>query len=172
MRAKLAAGSLSAIVLSAIFVLSAGRPTANEAPYPPSIEGTYKLVSRELPDGTKQVPPEILGLLTYTKEHRNFNVYWTDAVGKRFSISAISAYKLTETEYSETNLLYVVNDEIGGSGAEYDLSSQTGTSPVSWKDGRLEFDLPLHGEPRVTFAGDKMTATREGEFIDHWERVR
>jgi hypothetical protein len=28
----------------------------------PSIEGTYRLVSRDLPDGRVQTPPEIMGL--------------------------------------------------------------------------------------------------------------
>jgi len=39
----------------------------------PSIEGTNKLVSGRLPDGTAQVQPILLGLMTFTKTHRNFN---------------------------------------------------------------------------------------------------
>ena len=48
----------------------------------PSIEGTYQLVRRELPDGTVQVPPVLKGMITYTKEFRNFSVVWADAGGK------------------------------------------------------------------------------------------
>jgi hypothetical protein len=54
----------------------------------PSIEGTYQLVSRKMPDGTMQGPPDIMGLLTYTKSHRNFNVIWKNAQGKFFSHSS------------------------------------------------------------------------------------
>jgi len=138
----------------------------------PRIEGTYKLVSRELPNGTKQVPPDVLGMLTYTKEYRNFNVYWKDASGKSFSVSSILTYKLTEKEYSEKNIYHLINDETGGKGVGYDLSALSGTSPVTIKQKRIEFQLPLHGEPSVVFEGDKFTATRPGAFVDHWERVK
>ena len=37
----------------------------------PSIEGTYQLISRKLPDGTMLSPPEIMGLFTYTEEPQN-----------------------------------------------------------------------------------------------------
>ena len=114
----------------------------------------------------------MLGLITYTKEYRNFNVYVKDATGKSFSIASISAYKLTDKEYSEKNIYYMVNDEDTGKGVAYDLSGSTATAPVSIKDRRIEFHLPLHGEPTVVFEGDKLTATRKGAFIDYWERVK
>ena len=43
----------------------------------PSIEGTYQLISRKLPDGTMLSPPDIMGLFTYTKTHRNFHISTT-----------------------------------------------------------------------------------------------
>ncbi len=49
-----------------------------------------------------QRSPDIMGLLTYTKSHRNFNVIWKDAKDTFFSYSLVSTYKLTPTEYSET----------------------------------------------------------------------
>jgi hypothetical protein len=137
-----------------------------------SIEGTYRLVSRELPNGMKQAPPAVRGLLTYTKEYRNFNVYWKDVKGKSFSISAMTTYKLTDKEYSEKSLYYMVNDEIGGKRISYDLSGPTGSSPVTVKEGRIEFQLPLYGEPSLVFEGEKFRATRPGAFIDYWEKVK
>ncbi len=137
-----------------------------------TIEGTYRLVYRELPDGTKQGPPEVVGLLTFTKEYRNFNVHWKDAKGKSFSVSNIATYKLTDKEYSEKSLDFMVNDEMGGKGISYDPSSATGSSPVTIKEGRIEFQLPLHGEPSLVFEGDKFKATRPGVFIDYWEKVK
>jgi hypothetical protein len=160
--------TLASLLMGIALIACAGQ-AAGEAP---SIEGTYKLVSRELPNGTKQGPPDALGLITYTKEYRNFNIYLKDATGKSFSISSIATYKLTDKEYSEKNIYYMVNDEGGGQGMSYDLSGSTGTSPVSVKDRRIEFQLPLHGEPSVVFEGDKFTATRKGAFIDYWERVK
>ena len=137
----------------------------------PGIEGTYQLVMRELPDGSKQRPPDVQGLMTFTKKDRNFNVYWKDASGKSFSIASVSTYTLTEKEYRETNVYFMVNDEIGGKGVTYDLSGMSAASPVTVKGGRIEFQLPLFGEPHVAFERNGFTATRKGAFLDHWEKV-
>ena len=51
----------------------------------PSIEGTYQLVRRELPDGTVQLPPAVMGMITYTKEFRSFSVVWKDNEGRFYS---------------------------------------------------------------------------------------
>ena len=142
-----------------------------QVPQVPSIEGTYKLVSRNLPDGKIQGPPDVMGLLTYTKNYRNFNVIWKDAKGKFFSISLGSTYKLTAAEYSETNLFYIRNDQIGGRQTVYDITGQTGTSPVMVKNGSVEFKLPLFKEPSVVFKGNKFTATTS-DFVDTWEKVQ
>jgi hypothetical protein len=136
----------------------------------PTIEGTYQLVSRKLSDGTMQSPPDIMGLLTYTKSHRNFNIIWKDAKGKFFSYSLVSTYKLTSTEYSETILFSILNDQIGGKDMIYDLSRPTQTVPVKVEGGRLRFKLPFD-PPSVVFEGSQMTATAEGRFVDAWEKV-
>lgn len=161
MRAHLALCPLSLILLTG----------AITSPKPPRIEGTYRLVSRDLPDGTKQVPPSIEGLITYMKEYRNFNIYWKDASGKTVSISNIATYQLTNKEYREKSLYYLMNDEASGKGLSYELSPKSGASPLAITGRRIEMQLPLHGEPKVVFEGNRMTATREGAFVDHWERV-
>jgi hypothetical protein len=48
----------------------------------PNIEGTYKFISRQLPDGTMLKPPDIMGLWIYSNEHRIFNFIRKDASGK------------------------------------------------------------------------------------------
>jgi hypothetical protein len=161
MRAYLALGSLALIVLTGA--------VAN--PKGPSIKGTYRLISRDLSDGTKQVPPNIVGLITFTTKYRNFNIYWKDANGKAVSISNIATYQLTGKDYRETNVYYLMNDESGGKGLSYDLSTTSGSSPVVMKGTRIEMQLPLHDEPKVVFQGNTLTATREGAFVDHWVRV-
>jgi hypothetical protein len=54
-----------------------------------SIEGTYKLISRKLLDGKMQEPPDVIGLLPFTRSYRNFNVNGRDAKGKFFFISLV-----------------------------------------------------------------------------------
>lgn len=148
----------------------AGLPPTPQASSAPSIDGTYKLSSRQLPDGTVLKPPDIMGLQTYTKSHRNFNVIWKDATGHFFSYSLVSTYTLTPTEYRETMLFSILTDQIGGKDIVYDLSGKTQSVPVKIDGGRLQFKLPFD-PPAVVFEGDKMTATAEGRFIDVWEKV-
>jgi hypothetical protein len=144
--------------------------TAQQASTAPTIEGTYQLVSRTLPDGTLQRPPEIMGLLTYTKSHRNFNVLWKDANQKFFSYSLVSTYTLTPTEYRETIIFSILNDQIGGQDIVYDLSGKSQSVPVKMDGERLQFKLPFD-PPAVVFEGNTMTATAEGRFVDRWEKV-
>jgi len=99
-------------------------------------------------------------------------IYWKDKNGKIFSISSVSNYKLTPTDYTEKNIYYMQNDEITGQGVNYDFSGESGSSPVKVANGRIEFKLPLFNEPFVVFEGNKFTATRQGEFIDYWEKVQ
>src|SRR5438046_3511809 len=114
MRSKLnSKNTLASLLMGIAALIACAGQAAGEAP---SIEGTYKLVSRELPNGTKQGPPDVRGLLTYTKEYRNFNIYVKGARGKSFSISSIGTYTLTDKAYSEENIYYLVNDGIRGKG--------------------------------------------------------
>ncbi len=173
MPAKLVVNALSVFFLGGVLVLlsACGGDVAADSS-PSSLEGTYELVSRDLPDGTKQFPPEVVGLITYSKEYRNTNVYWKDAEGKHSSVSSVASYKFTDKEYSEMSIFYLVNDEAGGKKLRYDLSVESGTSPVTRKNGRIEFTLPLWDEPTLVFEGNKITATKEGAFVDHWKRVK
>ena len=137
----------------------------------PSIEGTYKRISRTLPDGTMLSPPDIMGLMTYTKTHRTFNIVRKDATGKFASRSSVSTYTLTATEYSETRLFSIVHDQIGGKEIVYNLSSETRSAPVTVEGGRIEFKHPF--DPlSLVFEGNKITVTAEGRFVDVWEKVQ
>ena len=157
MRADFALASLSLLFLTGAVV--------PPAPKPPSLEGSYRLASRDLPDGSTQVPPAIDGLITYTKGYRNFNIYWKDASGKLFSVSSVATYDLTPKEYREKSIFFLVNDEIGGKGVSYDLSGESGASPVTITGMRVEMQLPLHGEPQIAFEGNRVTATGKGEVV-------
>jgi hypothetical protein len=142
------------------------RPPASSAL---SIEGTYKLISRQTPDGTMLRPPEVMGLFTYTKSHRNFNIVQKDAAGKFRSFSVVSTYTLTATEYTETLLFSIRTDQIEGKDIVYDLSGQTGRAPVTVDGGRIQFKPPFD-PPSFVFEGNTLTATLEGR-IDVWEKI-
>jgi hypothetical protein len=151
------------VVITLLLALSAAAQS-------PSIEGTYQLVSRTLPNGTVLKPPDIMGLFTYTKSHRNFNVVWKDATSKFASYSVVSTYKLTPTEYSETLLFSIRTDQIGGKDIVYDLAGKTQSVPVKMEGGHIQFKPPFD-RPALVFEGNKITATLEGEFVDVWEKV-
>src|SRR5262249_33163347 len=108
----------------------------------PHIEGTYKRIARKLPDGTVPKPPEVMGLCTYTKTHRNFTIIRQDATGKFASFSLVSTYTLTATEYSETALFSIRTAQIGGKDVVYDLTGLTRSVPVTVAGGRIQFALP------------------------------
>ena len=91
----------------------AGIPPTPQASSAPRIEGTYQLIARQFPDGTMLRPPDIMGLITYTKTHRNVNIVRKDATGKFTSFSSVSTYTLTATEYTETILFSIRTDQIG-----------------------------------------------------------
>ena len=136
----------------------------------PGLEGTYVLESRDLPNGKVMRTPDIVGCMTYDGGRRNFNVYWKEADGTPVSISSIAQYELTGREYRETSEYYATNGIEGG--PKYDLSPQTGNSPVTHHDGRIEFKFPLHDEPQAVFDAHGLTATRPGVFVDHWKKIR
>ena len=141
----------------------------------PSIEGTYQLVSRELPDGTVLRSPVVNGMCTFTKEYRNFSVIWKDDKDLFYSEAYVARYTLTDKEYTETSEYLVVNDQIGGKEISYDLSNNTAKSPVSFDGERIKFDLPQPFEKAlfitVEFSGDKIKAAGKDLFIDYWEKV-
>jgi hypothetical protein len=137
----------------------------------PNIEGTYKLIWRQLPDGAMLKPPNIMGLWIYSKEDRIFNFIRKDASGKFASLSLVSTYKLTATEYSETLLFSIRNNQIDGKGIVYDVLEKTRSVPVKMENGRVQFKLPFE-RPMVMLETNKITATGEGGIVDVWEKVQ
>jgi hypothetical protein len=172
MRGRLFLGCLATLLMFGTLASSfAGEPQMKHPMKAPSIEGTYKLISRKLPDGTTLTPPNIMGLQTFTKGYRNFNVFWKDNSGKVFSYSVASTYKLTGSGYTETLMFGIMNDQIGGKKIDYNLSGETKTAPVKMDGRKIEVKLPFD-PPSVVFDGNKLTATAEGMFVDYWEKVK
>jgi len=139
------------------------------------IEVTYRLIRRELPDGTVQLPPIVKGMCTYTKEFRNFSVVWQDDHGQFYSECYVARYTLTDTEYSETAEYLISDDPIQRKGVGYDVSNSTAKSPVLYDGTRIRFALPQPFEKALSITveceGQKLTATAKDQFIDYWEMV-
>jgi len=161
------AGFLLALVLTIAGV--SWTQDKKSAVMPPSLEGFYMLMSRDLPDGTVLKSPAIGGLLTFTEKYRNFNIFWKDAKGNPVSISLMASYTLTADKYTENSLYYMENNK--GEGLKYGLEPMTASAPVLPQDGGFSIKFPMWGEPTVTFTGKTMTGTLEGVFVDHWVKV-
>src|SRR5215510_9440088 len=128
----------------------------------PDIKGTYKLVSRQLPDGTILKPPQIMGLLNYTETRRNFNIIGQDATGKFFH-SIAATYTLTPTKYNQTQLFNVRNNVSDRTKVVYDVAEMKSSAPMKIKSERIEFKP--EGEPTLVFEETKLTATRRDQQI-------
>ena len=133
-----------------------------------NIEDTYMLEYRETADGKKMMAPEIVGMLSYSKDVRNFNVYWMSG-GKPSSISMVAKYTLSDKEYTEDCMYYAEN--MDGKGITYNTAATHGVSPVTMKDGAISFTPALHGEPMLSITKSGMIATMTGKFTDHWKKI-
>ena len=139
-----------------------------------SIEGTYKFISRKMHDGTEVKPPKIMGMLTFTKDYRNFNITEIVSNGKRLFHSTVSKYKLTDKEYISTNLYNAIFDEsrVGSkNGGFFFVTNQTDSTPVNIKDGKIILGDPFDNVI-LTFDKNKMEASAKGNFTDYWDRVK
>jgi hypothetical protein len=126
---------------------------------------------RELPDGKRILPPDVLGLSSYAHGHKNQNVVWKTPDGKVASLSGISTVKVTDNEYSETVLYSRLVDPSNPQGMALNVSGETKTVPLKREGGRIQYKLPF-APPMVIVDGDHITAVAEGLFTDHWERVK
>ena len=156
--------ALSALLMSTLLLVA-----SDALAQAPSIEGTYRLVSRTLRDGTVLKPPDVMGLQTYTKSYRNFNILSKDPDGQFVSRSIVATYTLTPTDYIETTLFHIL---VRGTEVRREVSTQPERSSVSLDARRIEIRRsPTNLEQRVTvFEGHKFTATSPVS-VDLWERV-
>jgi hypothetical protein len=108
-----------------------------------------------------------MGLQTYTKSYRNFNILSKDAEGKFVSLSLVSTYTLTPTEYTETVLFSI---RVRGQEIRHDLAGQPQRAVVTVDAGRIQFQRPEE-QRSVVFEGNKITSTSANN-VDVWEKVQ
>jgi len=166
MKHKILPSLLLALMIASITGAATSIARGTQKPF----VGTYQLIARELPDGTKLGAPQIMGLLTITERYINVNMVWQDENGKHASYSAISEYKLTPTEYTETMLFSVRNDEISSQPTSYDLVGKTKAVPVTMDGSKIKFDPPF-SPVSLVFDENWITTKVQGEYTHYWERV-
>jgi hypothetical protein len=152
-------------VLGAVLLLAGTVSAENH-----NLEGTYRLISRRLPDGSIKTAPDVTGLLTFTKAYRNLNVVWKGPNDVLCSYSLASSYKLRSGKYTEKILFSSLNDHRAGQKTAYDLVGKKQTVRVVSGEGLAEAVHPLD-PPTMIINGDRITATTEGSFVDTWEKV-
>ena len=138
--------------------------------YADNPDGTYRLMMRELADGTVLTPPAVHGMGTFKNGVYQLIVFWHTPDGKPASLSSLSKWEWSETEVAATPLV-VIFDDGSGKLPVYTVGGETKRAPVTRQGRRVSHPHPL--DPVFTvWEGDKETATLEGVFTDHWERVK
>jgi ketosteroid isomerase-like protein len=158
--------------------LPAGRnpPIGPAATASPSIVGTYRLVSRKLPDGHVVYPPSVNGLFSITPSTMNFNIVTEDSPGKFSSYSSIATYRLASTELSMTSLFEsLVGD---GKVVYFAGSARTSTTAAKISGPRVEYTPAKLSTPSGDIQGplhvfdeNGLIASKSGEFVDTWEKI-
>ena len=136
-----------------------------------SIEGTYVLNKRVMADSSVITGPDVGGMMTYTKDLRQLNVFWKNPDGSISSRSLVTKYKLTGNGYDETSL-FLLDQNLMGEELKTLMTSESGTGEVTVKGKETEVKMPLFGEPTLTFTPDGLTANMAGQWIDYWEKVK
>jgi hypothetical protein len=115
-------------------------------------------------DGTVLRPPDVLGLQTYTRTHRNFNILSRGADGQFTSRSIVATYTLTSTEYVETTLFHVF---VRGQEVRREVMAPPQRMSVTVDAGRIQFRT----EQRIAvYEGMRFTATSPVS-VDLWEKL-
>ena len=134
-----------------------------------SIEGTYVLESRQLPDGTILTPPAIAGLYNVSGGYVNFNLAVKDNEGNVSSRSSIATYTISDSTYTEEAIYSAGND---GTGMKYDFTKKSGSSEMVMLDGKVKLEFPLTESIYGSFGPNSLTAMKSGKFIDKWVKVK
>ena len=138
--------------------------------YAADMDGTWRLVSRKLPDGTVLSPPTVQGMSSTKNGMNQLIVFWPAPDGSSASLSSISKWEWSETEVAATPML-VIFDDGSGKPPVYAVGGETKRMPVTRHGGQMSYQHPID-PPFIVWDGNKMTATIEGVFVDYWERVR
>ncbi|MEW5702137.1 MAG: hypothetical protein AB1792_07915 [Candidatus Zixiibacteriota bacterium] len=150
----------------ALVLLGAGMAHAGN----PNVVGTYRLVSRQLPDGTVKSEPDVTGILTFTNAHRNLNVIWKGPNDALCSYSLASRYQIKSGTLKEKILFSSLNDHLLGQKTGYDLVKKSQLVRIVTGQTASGF-TPSIETPTMIVDGNRIISTAEGAFIDTWEKT-
>ena len=151
------------------FLITASFCLVSQAADFSSIEGTYVMESRTLPDGTVLTPPAVVGLYTMDDGYVNFNLAVKHSDGKVWSRSDIATYSISGSTYTEEHLYTAIND---GTGMKHDFTKRSGSSEMVMSEGNVELEFPVSGKIFGSFGPNSLTAMKSGVFIDKWVKVK
>jgi hypothetical protein len=138
---------------------------------PPSIDGTYELTERIMANGTVVRPPAIVALYTLADGRFNLNLFVKNADGTIASESSVGRYTFSADKYCEW-IEYTTRKDLDKPGVANEAPAVTDhCTVVTFKDGRFNFSPPGEGV-EVSFGPDGFTAKIDGEFVDHWKKIR
>ena len=133
-------------------------------------DGTYRLVTRALSDGTVLTPPAVRGMGTFKNGVYQLTLFWRTPDGNTAALSRLSIWKWSETEVTATPLAFMFDDG-SGKGPVYEWGGEPKRVAVTRQGARVSHPHPLDPVFMV-WDGDKETATIEGVLVDTWERVK
>lgn len=137
----------------------------------PELKGTYRFVIRVLPDGTRINTPDIVGLMIFTGTHRTSNLMVNNEDGENYSYSVVSTYNLNNSEYTETNLISIINDITKNQQAAYSVSEETVAVPIINNGGKFEIKMPFEPVTAIFDGNRVITKANDGSFTDYWEKI-
>jgi hypothetical protein len=136
-----------------------------------SIDGTYALVRRVLPNGTEVRPPDATALYTLSHGQFSLNLFFKNPDGTLASESTIGRYTFSRRKYCEW-IAYTTRNNLGQPGV-------TNAAPplaehctvVTFKKGRYEFAPPGEGVT-MSVGAEGFEAKIDGGGTDYWTKVR
>jgi hypothetical protein len=159
------------IVLAILAVSAVAWTVEAEPRQPASIDGTYELVRRVLPNGAELRPPDVMALYTLSHGQFSLNLFFKNSDGTLASESTIGRYTFSRGKYCEW-IAYTTRNNL-------DRPGVTNTAPVlaehctavTLKNGRYEFSPPGEGVA-MSVGAEGFDAKIDGGGTDYWTKAR
>ncbi|HEY2047949.1 MAG TPA: hypothetical protein VGH03_01295 [Caulobacteraceae bacterium] len=160
------------IVLAISAICGAAWAQVGAGPLPVhSIDGTYELTERVLPNGTVLRPPSVMALYTLSHGRFSLNLFFKNPDGTLASESTIGRYTFTQQKYCEW-IAHTIRNNFGRPG----VSNTTPVlaqhcAPVTSQNGRYRFSPPGEGLV-MSVRAEGFEARIDGGVTEYWTKVR
>ena len=158
------------LAISAMSAL-AWTPARAATPREASIDGTYQLVRRVLPNGSEVRPPDVMALYTLSRGQFSLNLFFKNPDGTLASESTIGRYTFNRKRYCEW-IAYTTRNNLDRPGVTNDAPVLAQhCAPVALKAGRYEFSPPGEGVT-MSVGVEGFDAKIDGGGVDYWTKLR